>query len=179
MALEDRVNTANPGTDFADYGLDNNYWQNAYSWEPKKAHQFIMEIEGIPAYLIHSSAKPSLDNGEVVLEHMNVQRYVKGKSKWNSISISLYDPIVPSAAQSVMDWVRLHHESATGRDGYSSMYKKEVTLTSLSPLGEKVEEWILKGTFITSTNFGDLDWSSEDVVKISMDLRYDWAFLNF
>jgi hypothetical protein len=78
-----------------------------------------------------------------------------------------------------MDWVRLHHESATGRDGYSSMYKKEVTLTSLSPLGEKVEEWILKGTFITSTNFGDLDWSSEDVVKISMDLRYDWAFLNF
>ena len=126
MALEDRVNTANPGTDFADYGLDNNYWQNAYSWEPKKAHQFIMEIEGIPAYLIHSSAKPSLDNGEVVLEHMNVQRYVKGKSKWNSISISLYDPIVPSAAQSVMDWVRLHHESATGRDGYSSMYKKDL-----------------------------------------------------
>ena len=179
MALEDQINQANPGTDFADYGTDNNYWQNAYSWEPKKAHQFIMEIEGIPAYLIHSSAKPSLDNGEVVLEHMNVQRYVKGKSKWSGISISLYDPIVPSAAQAVMEWVRLHHESATGRDGYSSMYKKEVTLTQLSPLGEKVEEWILKGTFITSTNFGELDWSSEDVVKISMDLRYDWAFLNF
>jgi len=44
MALIDRVNT-----DFADYGIDNNYWQNAYSWEPKKSHQFIMEIEGIPA----------------------------------------------------------------------------------------------------------------------------------
>ena len=174
MALIDKRNP-----DFADYGTDNNYWQNAYSWEPKKAHQFIMEIEGIPAYLIHSSAKPSLDNGEVVLEHMNVQRYVKGKSKWNSISISLYDPIVPSAAQAVMDWVRLHHESVTGRDGYSSMYKKEVTLTQLSPLGEKIEEWILKGTFITSAKFGDLDWASEDVVKVSLDLRYDWAFLNF
>ena len=138
-----------------------------------------MEIEGIPAYLIHSSAKPSLENGEITLDHMNVQRYVKGKTKWNGISISLYDPIVPSAAQAVMDWVRLHHESATGRNGYSSMYKKEVTLTQLSPLGEKIEEWILKGTFITSTNFGELDWSSEEVVKISMDLRYDWAFLNF
>lgn len=174
MALEDNLNT-----NFADYGLDNNYWQNAYSWEPKKSHQFIMEIEGIPAYLIHSSAKPSLENGEITLDHMNVQRYVKGKTKWNGISISLYDPIVPSAAQAVMDWVRLHHESATGRNGYSSMYKKEVTLTQLSPLGEKIEEWILKGTFITSTNFGELDWSTEDVVKISMDLRYDWAFLNF
>lgn len=174
MALEDKVNP-----DFADYGIDNNYWANAYSWEPKKAHQFIMEIEGIPAYLIHSSAKPSIENGEITLDHMNVQRYVKGKSKWNSISISLYDPIIPSAAQAVMDWVRLHHESATGRDGYSSLYKKEVTLTQLSPLGEKIEEWILKGAFITSAKFGDVDWSSEDVVKISMDLRYDWAFLNF
>ena len=179
MALKDQVNQANPGTNFADYGIDNNYWNNAYSWEPKKAHQFIMEIQGIPAYLIHASAKPSIENGEVTLDHMNVQRYVKGKSKWNSISITLYDPIVPSAAQAVMDWVRLHHESATGRDGYSSMYKKEITLTQLSPLGEKIEEWILKGAFITSAKFGDLDWSSEEVVKISMDLRYDWAFLNF
>ena len=179
MALEDRLNTANPGTDFADYGIDNNFWQNAYSWEPKKKHQFIMEIEGIPAYLIKSSNKPSLENGEITLDHINVQRYVKGKSKWNTLSISLYDPIVPSAGQAVMDWVRLHHESATGRDGYSSMYKKEITLTSLSPLGEKVEEWILKGAFITSTNFGSLDWTAESVVEISLSLRYDWAFLNF
>ena len=29
MALEDRLNTANPGTDFADYGIDNNFWNNA------------------------------------------------------------------------------------------------------------------------------------------------------
>ena len=179
MALEDRLNTANPGTDFADYGIDNNFWQNAYSWEPKKKHQFIMEIEGIPAYLIKSANKPSLENGEITLDHINVQRYVKGKSKWNTLSISLYDPIVPSAGQAVMDWVRLHHESVTGRDGYSSMYKKEITLTSLSPLGEKVEEWILKGAFINNTNFGSLDWTAESVVEIELTLRYDWAFLNF
>ena len=179
MALEDRLNTANPGTEFADYGLDNNYWQNAFSWQPRKQHQFIMEVEGIPAYLIKSSAKPSLENGEITLDHMNVQRYVKGKSKWSSISVNLYDPIVPSGAQAVMDWMRLHHESATGRNGYSSMYKKEITLTQLSPLGEKVEEWILKGAYIMSSNFGAYDWSSEDVVMIEMTLRYDWAFLNF
>ena len=59
------------------------------------------------------------------------------------------------------------------------MYKKEITLTSLSPLGEKIEEWILKGAFIQDTNFGDLDWTTESVVEISLTLRYDWAFLNF
>jgi hypothetical protein len=138
-----------------------------------------MAIDGIPAYLIKSSAKPSIANGEITLDHINVQRYVKGKSVWSTLSVSLYDPIVPSAAQAVMEWIRLHHESATGRDGYSSFYKKEIKLRQLSPLGEIIEEWILHGTYITDANFGSLDWSTEDVVSIDLTLRYDWAFLNF
>jgi hypothetical protein len=138
-----------------------------------------MSIGDIPAFLIKASAKPSLANGEITLDHINVQRYVKGKSVWNTISVTLYDAIVPSGAQAVMEWVRLHHESATGRDGYSSFYKKEVRLKQLSPLGEVIEEWILNGTYIVDANFGSLDWSTEDVVNIEMTLRYDWAFLSF
>jgi len=179
MALIDSVNTANPGTSFEDYGLDSNYWKQAYSWEPKKAHQFIMEIDGIPAFLIKTSAKPQIQNGEVPLDHMNVKRYVKGKSEWQAISVTLYDPIIPSATQAVMDWVRLHHESVTGRNGYSSMYKKNLTLNQLSPLGEKVEQWDLIGAFITDSNFGSLDWGSEDVMMVEMNLRYDYAIFQF
>jgi hypothetical protein len=174
MALIDQVNPA-----LADFGAEVDFFNKAYSWEPKKKHQFIMVIQGIPAYLIKTSAKPEIDNGEVTLDHINVQRYVKGKSKWNALDITLYDPIVPSAAQAVMEWVRLHHESATGRDGYSSFYKKEIRLRQLSPLGEIIEEWILNGAYIQSAKFGDVDWSAEDPVEISMTLRYDWAFLNF
>lgn len=174
MALEEKLNP-----NFADYGIESNYWQNAYSWEPKRAHQFIMEVDGIPSYLIKTTAKPTLENGEITLEHINVQRYVKGKSKWSAINMTLYDPIVPSGAQAVMEWIRLHHESATGRNGYSSMYKKEISLIQLSPLGEKIEEWILKGCYITSANFGSLDWATEDAMTIEVGLRFDWAFLNY
>jgi hypothetical protein len=174
MALQDQVNN-----NLTDFGNEVDFWNRAYSWEPKKQHQFIMAIDGIPAYLIKSAAKPSIANGEITLDHINVQRYVKGKSVWSTLAISLYDPIVPSAAQAVMEWIRLHHESATGRDGYSSFYKKEIKLRQLSPLGEIIEEWILHGTYITDANFGSLDWSTEDIVNIELTLRYDWAFLNF
>ena len=51
-----------------------------------------------------------------------------------------------------MEWVRLHHESVTGRDGYSDFYKKDITFNSLGPVGDKVEEWTLKGTFIETVN---------------------------
>jgi hypothetical protein len=174
MALQDQVNNS-----LTDFGTEVDFWNRAYSWEPKKQHQFIMAVDGIPAYLIKSSAKPSIANGEITLDHINVQRYVKGKSVWSTLTVSLYDPIVPSAAQAVMEWIRLHHESATGRDGYSSFYKKEIKLRQLSPLGEIIEEWILHGTYITDANFGSLDWSTEDIVNIELTLRYDWAFLNF
>jgi hypothetical protein len=158
---------------------ENEMFGTAFSWEPKKQHQFLLEMDGIPAYLIKASGKPQITNGEVPLDMINVKRYVKGKSEWNTITMTLYDAIVPSGAQAVMEWVRLHHESATGRDGYSSFYKKEIRLHQLSPLGEVIEEWILKGAFLTDASFGTFDWGTDGVQELELTVRYDWAFLNY
>ena len=148
-------------------------------FEPKMKNRFIMNIDGIPAYLIKTANRPSIQFDEVVLEHMNVTRYVKGKGRWQPIEITLYDPVVPSAAQSVMEWVRLSHESVTGRDGYSDFYKKEVTFQLLGPVGDVVEEWVLKGCFIESATFNDLDFASSDPVDVTLSLKYDYAVLQF
>lgn len=148
-------------------------------FEPKVQNRFIMEIDGIPAYMIKTAQRPQIQFDEVVLEHMNVQRYVKGKGKWQPLQITLYDPVVPSAAQAVMEWIRLGHESVTGRDGYSDFYKKNVTFQLLGPVGDVVEKWDLKGAYIQSANFGDLDWSVSEPVDITCTLRYDYAVLQF
>ena len=157
----------------------NTLFNNAYNWEPKYQHKFIMTIGGIPTFLIKSSAKPQAENGEIILDHINVQRKVKGKTKWNSLEITLYDAITPSGAQVVMEWFRAHHESATGRDGYSSFYKKDLTLEQLDGMGNTIEEWTIKGAFIQSCNWGALDWSVEDVQVITATLTYDYAFMHF
>jgi hypothetical protein len=148
-------------------------------FEPKLKNRFIMSIDGIPAYLIKTANRPSIEFEEVELSHMNVKRYVKGKASWQPVEITLYDPIVPSAAQAVMEWIRLGHESVTGRDGYSDFYKKDVQFQVLGPVGDIVEQWTLKGTFIQSANFNDLDFASSDPVDISLTLRYDYAILEF
>ena len=148
-------------------------------FEPKLKNRFIMQIDGINAYLIKAINRPTLESDEVILEHMNVTRYVKGKSRWSTLDITLYDPIVPSAAQQVMEWIRLGHESVTGRDGYSDFYKKNVTFNLLGPVGDVVEEWELKGAYIQSATFGDLAFDSSDPVEITLTLRYDYAILKF
>ena len=148
-------------------------------FEPKVKNRFIMYIEGIPAYLIKAANRPTITFQEIELNHINVKRYVKGKGAWETLDITLYDPIVPSGAQAVMEWVRLHKESVTGRDGYSDFYKKDITFNVLGPVGDKVEEWTLKGAFIQDANFGDLDFASSDPVEITLALRYDYAILQF
>ena len=148
-------------------------------FEPKTKNRFVMEIDGIPAFLVKTMARPSLQFETITLDHINVKRYVKGKAAWQPISITLYDPIVPSGAQSVIEWVRLHHESVTGRDGYSDFYKKDITFNVLGPVGDKVEEWTLKGAFITSANFSDLNYAEANPAEVELTLRYDYAILQF
>ena len=149
-------------------------------FEPKTKNRYIMYIEGIPAYLIKTANRPSIAFETIELDHINVKRYLKGKGSWEELEVSLYDPIVPSGAQAVMEWVRLGHESVTGRDGYSDFYKKDITINVLGPVGDKVEEWTLKGAFIVNANFNDLDWSNTtDPADITLTLRYDYAILQF
>ena len=150
------------------------------SFEPKMSNRFIMYIEGIPAYLVKAANRPEIANGKVTIDHINVRRYVKGRSEWSSLTISLYDPVVPSAAQAAMEWVRLHHESVTGRDGYSDFYKKDITFNSLGPVGDKVEEWTGKGAFITEADFGTLDWTATNAYnEIAMSIQCDYWILQF
>ena len=148
-------------------------------FEPKVKNRFIMYVEGIPAYLIKAVARPQITFEEIALDHINVKRYVKGKGDWQLLNITLYDPIVPSGAQAVMEWVRLHKESVTGRDGYSDFYKKDITINVLGPVGDKVEEWTLKGAFIKDANFGEMNWETNEPADITLSLRYDYAILQF
>tara|TARA_R110000824_G_scaffold128778_6_gene289865 strand:+ start:208 stop:696 length:489 start_codon:yes stop_codon:yes gene_type:complete len=150
------------------------------AFEPKQANRFVLYMDGIPSYMIKKTAAINLAQGVVTLNHINKERKVKGKSKWGNVALSLFDPITPSGAQAVMEWVRLHHESVTGRDGYSDFYKKDLTLNVLGPVGDIVSEWILKGAFITSATFGDYDWDTEDQAQaIEIEVSIDYAVLNF
>ena len=150
------------------------------AFEPKVQNRFIMYIDGLPSYLIKSASAPGYEAGEIILDHINVYRKIKGKVRWNDMTIGLYDPVTPSGAQAVMEWARLAHESVTGRDGYSDFYKKDLTLNVLGPVGDVISEWIIKGALITSINWGDYNWDDADTaVNISLEVQPDYCVLNF
>jgi len=150
------------------------------AFEPKQPNRFIMYIDGIPSFMVKGVGAVSVEQGAVELNHMNVVRYVKGKTKWSTMEFTLFDPITPSGAQAVMEWVRLHHESVTGRDGYSDFYKKDLKFNVIGPVGDVVSEWVVKGAMITNASFGDYGWDTTDAaVEVKMTVQPDYCILNF
>mgnify|MGYP005990242663 FL=1 len=148
-------------------------------FEPKQQNRFVLYVDGFPAYLIKGLGAITVSQGTVNLNHINIQRNLKGKTTWGAISLTLFDAITPSGAQAIMEWVRLHHESVTGRDGYSDFYKKDLTVNVLGPVGDIVSEWIIKGAFITEASFGEYNYDNEGAVEISMTVQPDYCVLNF
>jgi len=149
-------------------------------FEPKRKNRWVMMIEGIDAYIVKSAARPSMTLNPVEIPFINSVRYIAGRGQFEEMQVTLHDPIAPSGAQQVMEWVRSAHESVSGRAGYADFYKRDIQLKLLDPIGTVVELWDIKGAFITSVQFGDMTYEDTgSVMEISLNIRYDNCVLQF
>jgi hypothetical protein len=95
------------------------------------------------------------------------------------MDITLHDPIAPSGAQQVTEWIRLCMEVVSGRAGYADFYKRNIQLKMLDPVGTVVELWDIAGAWITKADYGDLTYENGELVEIKLTLRFDIAVLQF
>ena len=149
-------------------------------FEPKRSYRWVLAIEGIDAFLVTTTNRPSVSITDKKIDFINSYRRVAGKLEFGDLSVKLHDPIAPSGAQQVMEWIRTHYESVSGRAGYADFYKRNCQLKMLDPVGTVVELWDIKGAFITTANFGDLSYDDDSTVQeISLTLRYDNCVLQY
>ena len=151
-----------------------------FTYEPKRKNRFILTFNsslGINSWYVESTSRPSIDIKEVEIPFLNTSTYVAGRFNWNTIDVTFRDPIGPSASQALMEWVRLHAESVTGRMGYAAGYKQDVDLEMLDPTGVAVEKWILQGCLITSANFGSVNYTNDDIMTVELKLQPDRCIL--
>ena len=148
-------------------------------FEPKRKNRWIFALEGIDSFLIKTAARPSISIEEQTISYMNSKRYLAGNATFETISLTLHDPIAPSGAQQVMEWVRTHFESVSGRAGYADFYKRDCQLKLVDPVGTVIEMWDIKGAFLTNAGFGDVSYEDGAPMEISLTLRFDNCVLQY
>ena len=50
-----------------------------------------------------------------------------------------------------------------------------VYISQIDGDGAEIEKWTLWNGFITSVKYGDLAYGTDDLVEMTLELRYDWA----
>ena len=152
-------------------------------YEPLKENRFLMRFPsdlGIQEWWVKSASRPQININSVEIPFLNTSTYVAGRYKWKSIKVSLRETIGPATSQAVMEWVRLHAESVTGRMGYAAGYKRNCELEMLDPTGVVVSKWILVNCMIVDdVAFGELDYSKEDITTVDITLQPDYCVLAY
>lgn len=151
-------------------------------YEPLRKNRFLLRFPsdlGINEWTVVSASRPQITQNIKEIEFLNTSTYVVGRYTWNTINVTLRDPIGPSASQAVQEWVRLHSESVTGRQGYAAGYKRDVELEMLDPTGVVVQKWVLKNSFLGEVNYGSLSYSDDSLADITLTLRPDYCVLAY
>lgn len=151
-------------------------------YEPLRKNRFLVRFPsdlGIQTWWVSNASRPTITANETEIPFINTSTWVLGRYLWDTINITLRDPIGPSASQAVMEWVRLGSESVTGRQGYAVSYKRDIIIEMLDPTGTVVSQWLIKNAQCNVANFGELAYDDDNLATIELTIRPEYCILSF
>ena len=163
------------------------YWSDRFI-EPKRANRFVLISENVGSWVIKMANKPSFEIGESEHRYLNHTFYYPGVLTWNTIDITLVDPIGDEdSTAKIIDVLRNsgYDIPTVGPDPARGLLSKasatnalgQIRIQELGPEGVIVNEWSLQNPWIKSATFGDLSYTDEELTEITLTVRYDAAHL--
>ena len=125
--------------------------------------------------------RPQVSFGEITLPVYNSTMYLAGRHEWQPLTVNIRDDaggqvskLVGQQLQKQLDFVE-QASAATGQD-----YKFQTNIEILdggngTAVPAVLETWECYGCFIQQANYNTLNYGTNDVVTISLTLRYDNA----
>ena len=164
---------------------------NSDTKDPKRNFRFEVIFTGLSTGKVWVAKKVGKPNFTVTeSEHVffNHKYYYPGRVEWQPVTLTLVDPVdtsMTTGAQMAALAEAAGYVIPTGPgDTLKSMTKGKaasslgsIQIMQLDGEGVAIETWTLHNPFIKSFKWGDLDYSSDDITEMEMEIRYDWADL--
>jgi len=147
------------------------------SFHPSLQFRYQILSSKIPGAAIYarSAQQPGFDNAPVTMEHINAYFKVKGKTRWNDITLSCYQYEGITASE-VWQYTQDHQAVPGATDFHAPNYKHDMTVNILAPDGTTpTATFSLKGAFFGAAVWGDMDWGTDDPIQCELTIVYDWC----
>jgi len=152
-------------------------------YEPLLTNRWILRFPsdvGIQTWALVSCGSPKMNLKKVDMAFLNTMTYVNGSYTWGEMAIKVRDFIAPSQSEGLMEWVRLHAESATGRMGYNVGCAKNLELEILDPTGVAVSKWLIVNAIVTGDiDFGTFEYNDAKVREITFSVQPQYCLRLF
>lgn len=126
-------------------------------------------------------ARPKLTHAKIELHRYNSVAYIAGKHSWDPTNFSLEDDVT-SAATTVIQEQEQRQQWLIGAQGAymaaaseGAAYKFVTYFDMLDGNDQVLERWTLEGCWFENVNWGEVDYSTGDPVKIDIQMSYDHA----
>ena len=157
------------------------FWTSAES-EPLRKFRFKIQFGTESNDIIwwaKSVTQPSPDISMSEYQIINHKIKYPGIVTWNDIDITIVD-VGGKGLEYFNKLVEVgYHRSGSGVDGLKKgQYGGQVfNIQKFDSKGTKLEEWDLINPFIKSIKYGDLDYSSDELLEVTLTVAYDSATL--
>ena len=171
------------------------------AYDAKRNHKFRMIINNFgdqAQWYVKKVTKPSFTFTEATHKFMGKSYYFPGRIQWNTISVTLVDPInpdataqmaamldaagytVPSIIPLVTDTDAEHNAQwrTLSKGGFVEAMG-DMEIQQLNSAGEVLEIWKINQFFIKDVKFSELSYESDDLSEITIEFKYDWAELSY
>lgn len=128
---------------------------------------------GIDERFAVEASRPKVTNSIVDVKFKNWNFRYKGKSQTESMSVKFRDAIGSSVYAKLEAWQREHTDPASGKGGYASTYKKEITLNLEDPTGAVMQKFVLHGCLLANLDGGSLSQDDDGICDCTMEIFYD------
>jgi hypothetical protein len=150
--------------------------------EPLRKFRFQIQFGNDVMWWAKSVTQPSPEVSMSEYQLINHKIKYPGIVTWNDIDITMVD-VGGRGAGLFTDLVFNGYEYLDpdlAPDGIikNQFIGKDIIITKISASGEELETWKLINPFIKAIKYGDLDYSSDDLLEITITVAYDSATLN-
>jgi hypothetical protein len=124
--------------------------------------------------------RPSVNFNPITLDVYNSKVYLQGKPEWQETSINLRDDAGGNVARLISEQVQKQFdflEQASARSGadYKFLLRYQVLDGGNGASVNVLEEWTLLGCFISSVDYQDLNYATNDPATIALTIKFDNA----
>lgn len=130
---------------------------------------------------IASFARPSVGFDPIEVPVYNSKVYYAGRPTWEAVQVVLRDDAAGNVSRLVGEQLQKQFDFMEQASASSGIDYKFVTRLEMLDGGNGtieptvLETWEMYGCFLTNVNYNDVDYSSNDPVTVTMQIRYDNA----